>query len=450
MSRNVLAAGIVFSPKDVMVGVYLDRVEKTILRLQEEERTLKTLIQEQMLESLSGETMPEEALSLLEEKPKRSMFTASHRFLEDMFESAQLRTSIAATIKYDDNVKLTADDMKGDWIYTIRPALNLKLTRGQSYLGLDYSYTYDCYLEKTSRDTQTNRLDATLFYKPSNIFSFQLDEVFEGTGAVDLFKLAPFTIDRFNRSHDRVNASSLNTVFTYMPWGRTNLAHLTIGDARSYSTDHSLETTTQNFDVDIEHYLNPITSVYFGLGVAQTYNEAEASQDYENLPVLTFGLKYGLTNITTAEAKLTYEFSHYDDATDEEGYRLEFTLRHKISNFTDLSTTFKSGWDNTLASYRRYYNNELRATLNHQLTQKLSLSTNATYSWDDYYKEDYLGTELALDKQRRRYEVDFGLNHQLYKWLNLSFNYTHSRILSEFADESYRDNLYSWTARLDF
>lgn len=433
-----------------MVGVYLDRVEKTILRLQEEEKILQTLAQEQTLESLSGETMPEEALSLLGEKPKRSMFAASHRFLEDMFESAQLRTSIAATIKYDDNVKLTADDMEGDWIYTIRPALNLKLTRGQSYLGLDYSYTYDYYLKKTSRDTQTNRLDATLFYKPSNIFSFQLDEVFEGTGAVDLFKLVPFTIDRFNRSHDRVNASSLNTVFTYMPWGRTNLAHFKFRDSRTYSEDRSLESDSQKVEVDIEHYLNPITSVYFGYGFGPTHYEAASGKDADIRSVI-LGLKYDLTNVTKTEAKFSYDTSDYDDGTDDEGYKLDCTLRHKISNITDLSGTYTFGLTNTIsADYRRYHTNKLALSLSHQFTQKLSLYLGTTFQIDDYLEGDFIGTGPAEDKERKKYDFSFGLNQQLYKWLNLSFNYKHSRTLSEFATESYRDNLYTCKAQLDF
>lgn len=446
--KNIRAQEVVLPPKGIIIETYLDRLENTMLRLQEEGRILRILTQEQMLEALTKEALPEGLA--LEEKPKKSILKTSSEFFEDIFEGAQLRTSLATKIKYDDNVNLVADDTKGDWIYNINPSLNLKLTRGQSYLGLDYNYNYDYYLKDVSDNVQTHRFTTTLFYKPSNIFSFQLDELFEGTGAVDLFKLAPFTIDRFNRSHDRVNASKLSAILTYMPWGKTNLAHLKFTDSRAYSEDRSLESNSQNYEVDIEHYLNPITSVYLGLGFGKTAYELGTEKD-EDTQSTILGLKYDLTNITKAEAKFSYDRSDYDDGTDDEGYKLDCTLRHKISNITDITGTYTFGLTNTVSNdYRRYHTNKLALSLSHQFTQKISLSLGTTFTLDNYFKDDYIGTGSEVDKEREKYDFDFGLNQQLYKWLNLSFSFKHARTISELADESYRNNVYTLGARLDF
>jgi len=444
--RNTFAQAVVLPPKEVILEMYLDRLENSLLRQQEEERALRKLTQEQMIDYLLNQGLEQNLVA--ERKPKESMLKKSFAFLEDMFMTTQLSSRLITQVKYDDNVKLDKN-RDGDWIYTFNPSVNLKLTRGQSYLGLDYNLIYDFY-NGLYKDAQTHNFTSTLFFKPSNIFSFQLNEIFEGTRTIDLFALVPFTIDRFNRAHQRVNANKLNTVFTYMPWGRTNLAHLKLNDERAYSQDHSLDNNTQTFEIDIEHYLNPITSVYFGLGLGQTnYEEATTKDKGSQSNIL--GLKYDLTNITKAEATFTYDLYDYDDGTDEFGYTLDCTLRHKISNLTHVAGTYRFAFsDSESNDYRRYHTNKLDLSLNHQFTQTISLSTDASYTIDNYLSTDYIGTESAIDKERRQYSFGVGLNRQLYKWLNLSLKYNHSRIISEFADEGYRDNLYTLGARMDF
>lgn len=433
-------------PKNVVMDTYLDRFENSILRMQEEEKILKVLVQEQLLDSLSGNVSAQELY--FEEKPK-SILKTPVKFLEAAFEGMQLRTTLNTQIKYDDNVTLNKEK-EDDWIYNINPIMNLKLTRGQSYLGLNYNYNYDYYLKGTSPNVHTHQFTTTFFYKPSNIFSFQLNELFQGTGAIDLFKLVPFTIDRFNRAHNQVNANKLSTVLTYMPWGKTNLAHLNFTDERAYSNERPLESNSQNLEADIEHYLNPIASVYLGLGFGVTHYEEVGTKDKDTLSNI-LGLKYDLDPITKAEAKFSYDMNDYDDGTDDKAYKLDCTLRHKLSNLTNISGTYTLGFTSTVSTdYRRYHTNKLALSLSHQFTQKLSLSLASTYTLDNYSEGDFIGTGEAVDKERKKYDIDLGLNHHLYKWLNLTLSYRHARTLSEFADESYRDNGYSWGARLDF
>jgi len=253
-----MAQGVVLSTKDAAMATYMDRLEAGVLRMREEDRMLKALSQEQALNEVSQRQPPlEEQLEPPEQqKPENSVFTVSRGILKDMFANAEFRSSLAATMKFDDNTGLDKEDIKSDWIYNLNPSWNLKLTRGQSYFGLNYSYNFGYYLKHSSQDTESQSLAATLFYRPSNIFSFELDESLEDTNAVDLFNLGPITIDRFNRAHHRVTANSLSGVFTYMPWGRTNLAHLTFSDKRAYSVDRSLQSYTDAVGFNIEHYLN--------------------------------------------------------------------------------------------------------------------------------------------------------------------------------------------------
>jgi len=452
MPGVILAQGVAFAPKDAAIAAYMDRLEAGVLRMREEERMLKVLSQEQAMDYLSkkqplGE-QPEPALE--QPESKKSVFTASRNILEDMFENAEFRTSLGATMQYNDNVGLTKENTKSDWIYNLNPSWDLKLTRGQSYLGLNYNYNFGYYLKHTSVDSQSQRFAATLFYRPSHIFSFQLNESFEGTNGSDLFNLVPFTIDRFNSAHHRVSASSLSGVFTYMPWGRTNLAHLTLSDNRAYSEDRSLNNITQALGFNIEHYLNPITSLYLGMDFSKTTYE-EWDSKYSNSRSMLLGLKYDLTNITKLRAQLSYSTSAYEEGDSEEGYNLNCSLSHKLSNFTALSGTYTFGLSNSASGdYRRYHRHNLNLSLNHQLGQRLSLSLGTTFALDNYFKEDYIGTAGPDDKERRQYGFNFGLGHRLYNWLSLNFSYGHSRILSEFPAEGYIDNVYTWGATFNF
>jgi len=163
------------------------------------------------------------------------------------------------------------------------------------------------------------------------------------------------------------------------------------------------------------------------------------------------GLKYDLTNITKLQAQLSYDISAYEEGDSEEGYNLNCSLSHRLSNFTDLSGTYTFGLSNSASSdYRRYQQHNLNLSLNHQLSQRLSLSLGTTLGMDNYFKEDYIGTGGPEDKERRQYGFNFGLNHRLYNWLSLNFRYRHSRLLSEFPDEGYIENVYSWGATFNF
>jgi hypothetical protein len=446
----MLAQGeLVVLPREMVIERYLDRLESTVLRQQEEGRVLRVLSQQKSVGSLSSEALPQALLS--EEKRQQPILSRYFKLLENAFEGAQLRTGLAASIKFDDNVHLAADDTKSDWIYDINPSIDLKLVRGQSYLGIDYNYDYRYYLKNTAEDETTQRLTATLFYKPSNIFSLRLFESFEGTGIIDLFELVPFTIDRFNRSHDRVNANRLSTVFTYMPWGRTNMAHLTFADERTYSEERSLESNSQQLDIDIEHYLNPITSVYFGYGFGVTYYEEEVSSKDTDYQSIFFGLKYDLTKVTKAAATFTFYFLDYDDGASNEDYKLDCILSHKLSSVTNMSGTYTFGFSKTAyEDYRHYNTNKLALSLTHQFNQKLSMSLTTAYILNSYCKEDYIGAGSAIDRNVNKYDFNLGFNHRLYKWLNLNFSYRHARTISEFADESYGNNVCTVGARVEF
>lgn len=452
MPGVIFAQGVVFSPKDAAIAAYMDRLEAGVLRMREEEKMLRVLSQEQAMNYLSEkqpqQEPPEPALE--QPGPKKSAFAVSRNILKDMFENAEFRSGLTATMQYNDNVGLKKENTKSDWIYNLNPSWDMKLTRGQSYLGFSYSYNFGYYLNHTSPDSEGQRLAATLLYRPSNIFSFQLDESFEGTNGVDLFSLAPFTIDRFNRAHHRVSASSLSGAFTYMPWGRTNLAHLTLSDNRAYSQDRSLVSNSQAVGFNIEHYLTPISSLYLGMDFGKTACEEAASKDSKSRSLL-LGLQYDLTNISKAKARLSYNSNKYEGGTDDEGYGLNCSLSHKLSNFTAVSATYAFGLSNSAsADYRSYHNHNLNLSLNHQFSQRLSLSLGTTYTQDSYFKKDYIGTGGATDKERRRYAFNFGLGHRLYNWLSLNFSYAYSRNVSEFADEDYVSNIYTWGATFNF
>ena len=428
--------------KDYIIETYLDTTENNIVRMREEERALRLLVEERTISGLSKDTPPPQ------KKPEAEPPTALERTFA-FLGSGQFTGRFITGITYDDNVNLDSE-RRSDWVYNFNPSLNLKLTRGQSYLGLDYNFLYNYYLRGVSDNEHSHRLSATLFYKPSNIFSFQLDELFEGTGAIDLFELLPFTIDRFNRAHDRVNANNLSSVLTYMPWGRTNIAHLRFTDRRAYCDDRSLENSYQMFEADIEHYMTPITSVYFGLGFGRdSYEEGGAKEG--DLQSYILGLNYDLTNRTKAGGRFSYFLEDYDDGYNDEYYNLEFTLRHKISNVTNIFGTYRFGLSNTVSyEYRKYNTNSILLSLARQFTNKLSFSFNSGFTLDSYLKDNFIGIGPAAEKERKNYDFAFQIDNQLYKWLDLTFRYRYARNISDFTDESYIDNRYTLSARMEF
>jgi hypothetical protein len=427
----------------------LDRLENTVLRLKEEERALRVLLQEETLGSLSEETWQQPAS--VEGKPGKPILRRAYGALEDVFKNAQFHAGLSTGVTYNDNVHSAREDTKGDWAYTVSPSWNLKLTRGQSYLGVNYSYNYNYYLKHSSPASEGQGLGIDLFYKPSPIFSLGLTESFSGASTLDLFKIAPLTIDRFNRAHHRITGNALSTTFTYMPWGRTNLAHLNFADSRAYSEDRFLTSSSQSLGVDIQHYLNPITSVYLGLGLGRTANEEEEETNNSNSRYINLGLGHDLTRITKAGVGLSFHASESAAGVYSEDYSFNCNLSHKISNSTGISGSYDYYLPNTASGdYRRSHTSTYSFSLNHQFMQKLSMALGTTYVLSDYLKQDYIGTDEAIGKERKSYNCNFGLSYPLYKWLNLNFSYRHSRTLSDFPDEDYANNVYSWGATFNF
>lgn len=465
---NVFFAKISLSADTRVMDKYLDEMESQLKNGIEEKQKeeQEKLIQEQIskketelkagkreINEIEAEMGEQQNMKISEKQIKqteeKSFFSQlMPESFRERFAQAKLNIGISTGMSYDDNVFLRENNKEGDWIYKISPAFSFKVPSGDNYLSLDYVFNHDYYSNYHSY-YQGHKVTGALFYKPSALLSFNLSGGFSRSQDINLFRLDPITLDALNRSRKNVNSSIISLETTYHPpWRLKDLFHLRFSNGGTKSQD--IRTESQRVELDMEHFLTPIASIYLGYAFTKTDDKEEPTKDSDSQGTF-LGFRYNLTNITKLDAKFSYDHLQYSDHTKDNGYKFGLNLARQVSPITDINLGYNWGVRNTISSnYRSYHINEVNLNLNHRFNPKLSFSLTAGYSIDTYLREDLLIASSIGDRERKKTNLGTGLKYQLSKLFSLGFDFDHSAVSSDFTGEPYTDNKYTLNLNAQF
>lgn len=396
---------------------------------------------------------------------------------------------ISVQEQYDDNIDLTRNNKKSDWITTVGPGFNLGIDSEHTKLSLDCSGGYSFYAKDSSGDTTVLGSTLSLDQQLSSRLSVKLSDAlvrtedpittengvvtdvsrqrrvqYRNTGEAGLsYQFGPenrATVGYRNRlleSRSDQDEDSLGNegFFTLATWfGRRFGTELTGGVTRGAFDQPNDFTGTPtedfyNYDggITLNYRWEPSRRIYTRYQILdhrfdQTSKETD-TQDYL-IHQGTLGTSLALGPYTTFDADGGYWFQDVDGGRNRDGFAFNTALSTRQERLT-LRVGGSGGYDESYFTsenlgFSKYY--QAFGNADYQLTQALALFAFGSYRWQEYYDT---GDE-ETDRTDKTWQTTAGFRCSFLRYLTLSLDGTHTERSSDDLDEEFTDNRV--TARL--
>jgi len=390
----------------------------------------------------------------------------------------QWSTRLTVSEQYDDNVDLTPDKERDDWITRIGPGVTLTILTEKTPIKLDYDFAYTYYAQDTSDDRVAHTLTLTgLEGLPiSEHLTLDLsDQLYISDDPVEQ-DTEVTSVRRGRAKYYRNTATgSLDYIFGREDSLDVGFQHLllinddpTVQDGQRYTPSAGItywfnihnginldfsysrglfDETEGAISDDYRQYMGRATYTYRFSPRTQTtlfYNidsfdyDEEVSTIQENYVVqsASLGVGHQFTEHTSALVSAGFWLRDLDAGDNDSGFLGTVNLTHALEKLT-FNLDGSSGYDQQFLQaenlgFTRYY--RASATLNYQPLEKLTAVLSGFYSRDEYRER------VIEDRDDDTWGGTAGLSYLLLPWLSTSLTYDYRQRDSTVSSEDYTDN----------
>jgi len=401
----------------------------------------------------------------------------------------QWTARVTASEQYDDNINLDKNNKEDDWITAVGPGLTLAILMEKTEVRLDYDVAFVYYARNPDDNTvrHTLTLSGLNNIPISERMTLDLDESFYvSEEPVEVSK----QVNSTRRTRDRYYRNTFQGRINYL-FGPQNRLFL--------GFDHDL-LINDDPDVEDSKRYGPAAGIIYwlsirhGLSLDFSYNwgDFEESTDYEQFrgnaaymyrfsPLTQARLTYAYDSLSydadslaerinvvggTVVARddyvvhsgslgLSHEFSLNLSASLSGGYYYQDNERRDDTEgylgSGSITQAFQKGSFSLNASggYRQQYIQAenlgfseyvlVGASVNYQLTEKLSASLSGSYSRDDYKEA------ISTKRTDERWSGRLNLVYTHFSWLSASISYEYRGLDSTNTAENFTNNLVTFS-----
>jgi hypothetical protein len=374
--------------------------------------------------------------------------------------------------EYNDNIFLTENNTKGDFITTVSPGLKYK-TMGAGYnFDLDFNLGLNSYASESQNNyiSYDGRLNTSYSFDPR--WTIRLNEALtRSREGIESYTVTTTTGAQPYTSSSTGGNQYLRNMFEPVleyKFGEADLVSLLYqnmiyrveGGTGNDSTGNSINTSlnywfnirngislaytyeTAQFEFSPNwvgstvkgeyHYrFNPRTMI-FGSYTFTVRNFDFPGNDYSvNSPAV--GLEHAFSATLKGQAKLGWFFQVIDTGTPTNGPVLNFSITQQTPR-TTYTISFDGGYREDYFTaqnmgFSLYYG--VRANVTHRLRERLSVGLTGLLLRDEYKNPDYKNWNWGLTGN---------LSYQPYKWMTISLGASNNSRESDLSESSYREN----------
>jgi hypothetical protein len=346
---------------------------------------------------------------------------------------ARFKGAVTTSERFDDNIFLTPNDTRSDFITELNPQIFMDLPFGideRHSFKLLYDAKLGSYSNYTSQNYQDQELTGLLNFKlPFGYFAirdfFNKTSDRAGTEFTDLVRRTDNQADAFLG----IEFNKLAEEFNYTHFTR----HFDSRDFEAFNYKEDVGTSTTYYQ------LFPKTKALFEYNFGLLDYTTDNSRDgYFNQ--YRFGLKGDLTGKTIGILKFGYQDRTYktDERSGWNHFVAEAGLINQMSDRTKLTFRFLDTATESTYDNNNYYNsNSLSAELEQGITEHLTF--DALMGVDrNLYPE--VGTFVAKKRKDTIWTGRVGLEYQAKDWVKAGVNYQYTKDLSNVGPQDYTDN----------
>lgn len=346
---------------------------------------------------------------------------------------AQFKGAVAVSERFDDNIFLTPNTKRSDYINEVNPQIFMDLPFGideRHNFQVLYDAKLGSYLYHPNQNYQDQALTGLLNFKlPFGYFAIRnfLNKTSDRAGT-------EFTslIRRTDNQADALFGIEFNKLaneFNYTHYTR----HFNSLDYETYNYREDVGTSTTYYQ------LFPKTKALFEYNYGVIDYTSDNSRDgYFNQ--YRFGLKGDLTGKTIGIVKVGYQDRVYktDERKGFNHFVSEIGLMSQLSDRTKLTFRFMDTAVESVYENNNYYNNNsLTLELNQGLAGHLTL--NVLLGVDrNLYPE--VGTTIAKKRSDTILTGGLGLEYQVKDWVKAGLNYQYKEDISNVDPQDYNQN----------
>ena len=346
---------------------------------------------------------------------------------------ARFKTAVTASERFDDNIFLTPDSKRSDYIAELNPQIFMDLPFGideRHNFQVLYDAKLGAYSDHSDQNYQDQAATGLLNFKlPFGYFAvkdfFNKTSDRAGTEFTTLIRRTDNQADAFFG----VEFNKLANEFNYTHFTR----HFNALDFEAFNYSEDVGTSTTYYQ------LFPKTKALFEYNYGVINYTSDNTRD-GNFNQYRVGLKGDLTGKTIGVIKVGYQDRTYKSDTREgfEHFVAELGLISQISDRTKVTVTFLDTAIESIYDNNNYYNNNsLRVELEQGLINHLTL--NVLMGVDrNLYPE--IGTTVPKKRKDTIWTGGVGLEYQVKDWVKTGIKYQYLEDISNIGPQNYKDN----------
>jgi len=347
------------------------------------------------------------------------------------------------TLQYDDNVFLSRNNEKDDFLVTLTPGASLKVPFEDNLLSLDYHVNINKYMDNTSQNGEDHYASADLGLNMRDI-TFNIydnfSRVFERPSIEDVNRIK--LQDNKAGIRAKLQMERLGVQLGYENFMR---------DYKSDPSYDAFDRIEHTYSFMVTHRTFPKTELLFEYDFSQIgYDESVHSDS--NYHQILVGAKGSLTSKAEATIKLGYQIREYDQP-DEPNFDtgvLYADITHTFSDKNALRLSLdRTAYESTYGTNNFYKVESVTAIFDHFFTPKLMGFFTGELQINSYPRETTEGAETKK-RQDKYYSTGVGLRHYLQKWFTLTLKLEHIIRDSNFDTFKYNENLITFSAKAEF
>jgi len=333
--------------------------------------------------------------------------------------------------RHDDNIYLTPDDEKDDWITTMTPGMSLAWPVRTHFFGLEYFVDVIEYWDYTDESTQDHSLSFLGDMKsPRGVFC-SLDNNFRSTSD-------PATSELTDREERIRNVASVSTGARREKL-RFDLRYENIWD--DYRDLDTLDKREDIYTVAGHYRVLPKTSVLleYSRG-AVTYDEDGDNADYDEANA---GINGEWFPKVTGLLKVGYQWRDYEVAPPFDGGVATLSADWAALERTTVKATGRWGVDESTFENNRYYRfDALELEVIQGIGDKWSVSVSGSHE-RNMYSEDVTTETSSGERDDNIWQARMTGTYQIQDWLSARAGYHYKSRESSFDEFDYDNNRYS-------
>jgi hypothetical protein len=382
----------------------------------------------------------------------------------------EITPTISISELYDDNINLSNNDLKADWITTLSPNINVNIRSEKNKFLFSYTPAFVRYKNRNQSNTINHfgmiefngNLTSRLRFFLEDNYRVSDDPIEQTAGLYDtrhnresyqrnigeanmtLF-LGPEDTFKLSYNHDTLNNKDISLIDkTYSNpsaalkywFNKKNNVELDYGYISTKFTNTNKLNLANNYygntvDMKYSYSFDPVTMAFFDYNLnTRSFVNSSANYDIHHGYI---GFSHAFSNVASVSLSAGYFQLKSVSSNDDNGYSYDLSL---IKNFNSVGVSISGseGWREGymesdtmgLLKYRL-----VNSKLDYQVLERLSNYAGFTYMQS---KE-----ETGLRKFKS-YNVNYGWTLSFFKWYSLSIDYSRTKRDDSVDTYNYIDN----------